>query len=84
MVQGLVTDMTNLAIIDLCSPPSPYILVHNAHDGCKVAVPFEPTPDTLRAFKGAVEKEWAIDGETITSTASWYMVKDDGTKVAVS
>jgi len=92
MVQGLVVDMTNLAIIDLCQPPNR--LIAQAHDGVKVAVPHGeliaqstglqqmglgvvlPIKDR---FKQSVERVWEIEGEKIISTASWAIYYPDGT-----
>ena len=84
MVQGLVVDMTNLAIIELCQPPNR--LIAQAHDGVKVAVSHgslstEFARSLLKeVFSRSVEREWIIEGEKITSTASWAVYYPDGTK----
>ena len=81
MVQALVVEMTNLAIIDLCQPPNK--LIAQAHDGVKAAVPNKDLNGltritTISRFKSSVEREWIIEGEKITSTASWAVYLPDG------
>lgn len=80
MVQGSVTDMVNLSLIELCQPP--YRLIYPSHDAGKVAVPVADLKDReklMDRFRSAVENQYEIDGEKFISTATWHIYHADGT-----
>jgi DNA polymerase I-like protein with 3'-5' exonuclease and polymerase domains len=83
-VQGSVTDMVNISLIEISELPYHPVLVYPSHDAAKMTIKAELVEGELRAqtiaeFKRAVEKEHMIDGEKITSTATWHIYHADGT-----
>lgn len=82
MVQGSVTDMVNMSLIEICSHPNRR-LIYPSHDAAKIAVPLDEVltheQDVVKEFKRAVERTWTVDGEEFVSTATWHIYFPDGT-----
>jgi hypothetical protein len=83
-VQGSVTDMVNISLIEISELLYHPVLVYPSHDAAKMTIKAELVEGELRAqtiaeFKRAVEKEHTIDGEKIVSTATWHIYHADGT-----
>lgn len=86
-VQGSVTDMVNLSMIEIDEySKGRWRLIYPSHDAAKFSVPVSDLQDgialkdqpILQVFKRAVEREWDIDGEKIISTATWHIYHADG------
>lgn len=88
MIQGAVSEMLNYALIEITDLCPDYTLVYPSHDAGKISVPIshltgDQREATIAYFKKAVEKQYVIDGETITTTATWAIWWPDGTKEAI-
>ena len=85
MVQGAVTDMVNMSLIEITDGNPGYWLIYPSHDAAKISVPIRDIShkrreDTVSLFKRAVERDWEINKHVIRSTASWYIRHANGTE----
>jgi len=83
MVQGAVTDMVNISIIEL--DEWGFSLVYPSHDAAKQVVMDRDIRGATRdkvlwRFHQAVVKDYVINGHTITTTATGYIKYPDGHK----
>jgi len=87
-IQGGVTDMINIAIIEIFTKHPYWWLIYPSHDAAKISLPlseFAQRPEQIvRDCKMAVEKMWTINNHTIKSTASWYVRYSDGRKEVIA
>jgi len=85
MVQGFVSNILDIALIDINAAFPFSHLVYPSHDAAKIQLSnFEyKHPDTLAKFKKIVEREWTINKHTFTSTAGWFLRWPDGSKEAI-
>ncbi len=83
-IQGGVTDIINIAIIEILTKHPNWWLVYPSHDAAKISLPLsewaQHREQIMRDFKTAVEKMWTINNHTIKSTASWFIRRSDGSK----
>jgi len=82
-VHGSVSDMVNIAIIELHQ--AGYPLVYPSHDAAKQVVMARDLQaafraDTLDRFHRAVVKEYVVNGHTISTTATGYIKHADGSR----
>jgi len=83
MVQGAVTDMVNISIIELDGWGYP--LVYPSHDAAKQVVMDRDIrgknrETTLWRFHEAIVKEYTVNNHTILTTATGYIKYPDGHK----
>jgi len=87
-IQGGVTDMVNIAIIEILTKHPHWWLIYPSHDAAKISLPLsefaQRREQIVLDFKKAVEKMWTINGHNIKSTATWYVRYSDGRKEEIA
>ena len=80
IVQGSVADMANRCIIDITDSWPQCVLKQQRHDGFTFQFPNEV--DAWPEIRPMLERRWQLTPEhSITSTASWSRINEDGATV---
>ena len=88
MVQGLVSGMLDIALIEIHKVFADVHLVYPKHDAAILALPafrfsYGLREFTIRTMKEIVERNWTIEGESFISTCGWSLRWPDGTKETI-
>lgn len=69
MIQGAVSGILNLTLIEIMATFPQATLAYTSHDAAKIAFP--AGDDILSEVKRIVERDWDVDGHTVKLTGEW-------------